>query len=141
MAQGMPSGSLAKAMMEGPEMSDVNKFSERVIEYAERASAMADAAQGRKRIRSSGAGRWLLLPAAGAGLYALARSKSVTRQARGAMNEAKVRASELPDELLSRVRESSQATEATSASNGAPRKRQTSSSRRKSSARTKASSR
>jgi hypothetical protein len=123
-------------------MSDVNKLSERVIEYAERASAMADAAQGKKRIRSGGAGRWLLLPAAGAGLYAMARSKSVTRQARDAMNEAKVRASELPDELLSRVRESSQTKEASSASrNGAPRKRQTSSSRRKSSARTKTSSR
>ena len=37
-------------------VSDVNKLSERVIEYAERASAMADAAQGKKRIRSTGGG-------------------------------------------------------------------------------------
>jgi hypothetical protein len=122
-------------------MSDVNKVSARVIEYAERASAMADAAQGKKRIRSSGAGRWLLLPAAGAGLYALVRSKSFTQQAKGAMNEAKARAAELPDELVGLVRETAQTSATTAGGNGASRRRQTSSSRRKSSARTKTSSR
>jgi hypothetical protein len=120
-------------------MSDVNKLSARVIEYAERASAVADAAQGKKRIRASGAGRWLLLPAAGAGLYAMARSKSFTRQAKGAMDEVKARASELPDELFDRVRQTSQTSGTSASRNGAASRRRKSSSPRRSS-RAKASS-
>jgi hypothetical protein len=134
-------------------MSDVNKLSERVIEYAERASAVADAAQGKRRIRSSRPGRWLLLPAAGAGVYALLRSKKVTRQAKGAMNEAKTRASELPDELMNRVGQATKTkpSGAAASRNGASQRRRTSSARTKtassgraktaSSGRTKAASR
>jgi hypothetical protein len=126
-------------------MSDINKLSERVIEYAERASAMADAAQGKKRIRSTGLA-WLVLPAAGAGLYTMARSKSFTRQAKGAMTEVKTRvktrATELPDELLGLVRQSSQPARTSGSSNGTSRqsKRRSGSSRRKSTVRTKTSS-
>jgi hypothetical protein len=113
-------------------MSDVNKLSERVIEYAERASAVADAAQGKKSIRSRGMGRWLLLPAAGAGLYAIARTKTLSRQAKVAMQEAKTRAAELPDELMGRVRQTSKpASGAASSRNGATRRRQASTTRRK----------
>jgi hypothetical protein len=121
-------------------MSDVNRLSERVIEYAERASAMADAAQGKKRVRS-GVGSWLLLPAAGAGLYAIARSRSVTRQASDVMNGARVRASELPDELLGRIRQTSRSASTAANRNGAPRRRQASSNRGRGSARTKSASR
>lgn len=86
-------------------MADVHKFSAQVIDFAERLANVADAAQG-KKMRKSGAGaRWLLLPAAGAGLYALATSGAFTRQAKSAVNEAKARASDLPEELLNRVSE------------------------------------
>jgi hypothetical protein len=95
-------------------MSDINKLSERVIEYAERASAMSDAAQGKKRIRGSGTMQWLLLPAAGAGLYAVMRSRAFTRQAKDAVSEAKTRAAELPDDLLGLVRQSSSASSSSS---------------------------
>ena len=52
-------------------MADIHKFSERVIDVAERTSAVADAAQGKTVRRGVMPARWLLLPAAGAGLYAL----------------------------------------------------------------------
>jgi hypothetical protein len=128
-------------------MADVNKLSDRVIEYAERASAMSDAAQGKKRIRTNGMARWLVLPAAGAGLYAMARSKTVTRQAKGALDEAKSRAAELPDELLGLVRQASKAagtststSTSSSSGNGASQQRKPSPSRRRST-RARASSR
>ena len=83
-------------------MSAIYKFSERVIDLAERLEDVADAAQGR---RKGGSGtRWLILPAAGAGLYALATNGSFTRQAKDVMDQAKTRASELPDDLMSRIR-------------------------------------
>ena len=52
-------------------MADVHKLSERVIDLAERSSAVADAAQGKGVRRRGVPTRWILLPAAGAGLYAL----------------------------------------------------------------------
>ena len=122
-------------------MNDVNKLSERVIEYAERMSAMADAAQGKKQIRSRGTSRWLLLPVAGAGLYAMARSKTFARQAKGAANEAKSLASELPDELLKRVRQTSQPARTSPSANGGSSRRRTNSSARTKPRRTKATSR
>jgi hypothetical protein len=101
-------------------MADVHKFSERVIDYAERTSAVADAAQG-KGVRKRRAGmRWLLLPAAGAGLYALVTNGSFTRQAKKVMTEAKDRASDLPEELVDRVQE------ATGQTSGSNRTRQSS---------------
>jgi hypothetical protein len=86
-------------------MADIYKFSDRVIDAGERLADVADAVQGRG-IRSGRIGvRWLLLPAAGAGLYALATSGSFTRQAKSVMNQAKERASDLPDDLVGRVQQ------------------------------------
>ena len=69
-------------------MSAIYKFSERVIDLAERLEDVADAAQGR---RKGGSGtRWLTLPAAG-GLYAVATTGSFTRQAKDVMDQAKTR--------------------------------------------------
>ena len=86
-------------------MADVHKFSERVIDLAERTSAVADAAQGKGVRRRGIPRRWLLLPAAGAGLYALTTNRSFKRQAKNAMNQAKERASDLPEDLVDRVQQ------------------------------------
>ena len=86
-------------------MADVHKLSERVIDVAERTSAVADAAQGKKVRRGGMPARWLLLPAAGAGLYALMTNRSFTRQAKSVMNQAKERASDLPEDLVDRVQQ------------------------------------
>ena len=67
----------------------------------------ADGSKG-KAARAGGAGRWLLLPAAGAGLYALATSRAFSRQAKDVMDQAKTRASELPDDLMGRLRQTTQ---------------------------------
>jgi hypothetical protein len=108
-------------------MADVHEFSDRVIDLAERLSNVADAAAGRHRASGVSPTRWFLLPAAGAGLYALARSEFVARKAKGAVNGAKTRASELQDELIDAVRQTSQ--ESTSRSGG-QRRRQTTSPRK-----------
>jgi hypothetical protein len=50
----------------------------------------------------------VLLPAAGAGLYALVRSEFFSRQAKGVVEEAKTRATELPNDLMTAVRETTQ---------------------------------
>ena len=86
-------------------MADVHKLSERVIDLAERSSAVADAAQGKGVRRRGVPTRWLLLPAAGAGLYALMTNRSFTRQAKNVMNQAKERASDLPEDLVDRVQQ------------------------------------
>jgi hypothetical protein len=44
-----------------------------------------------------------LLPAAGAGLYALATSGAFTRQAKEVVSDVTARASDLPDELMRKV--------------------------------------
>jgi hypothetical protein len=112
-------------------MSAIYKFSERVIDLAERLEDVADAAQGKGR-RTGGSGtRWLILPAAGAGLYALATNGSFTRQAKDVMDQAKTRASELPDDLMSRIGQPSPR----SASGGQSGRRKSSSARKASSAR------
>jgi hypothetical protein len=72
-------------------MADVHKLSERVIDFAERTSAVADAAQGKKGRRRGVPTRWFLLPAAGAGLYALMTNRSFTRH--------------LPEDLVDRVQQ------------------------------------
>jgi hypothetical protein len=113
-------------------MANIHKFSDQVIDYAERLSDMADAAEGKGNRKRSRGTRWLILPAAGAGLFALVKSDFFTRQAKGVVEEAKTRASDLPDDLLNQVRGTSQK----SSGNGAQRSRQnrpaqkTSSSRR-----------
>ena len=120
-------------------MKDVQKFSKHVIDYAERLADMADAAEGRGARRTGHRTRWLILPAVGAGLYAFATSG----RTKGVMDEAKAKASELPEDLFKRVRQttgtSSRSTgksSSRSSSNGSSRKTQSrrSSSRRKTAA-------
>jgi hypothetical protein len=117
-------------------MANVHKFSEQVIDLAERLADVADAANG-KGIRKGGASRWLILPAAGAGIYALATNGSFKRQAKGVVNEAKTRAADLPDELMGLVRQGSQSsrrsTPSQSSGNGNKRRRPTRSASRKTS--------
>jgi hypothetical protein len=104
-------------------MSGIHKFSSYVIDYAERLSDMADAAEGKHRHRGGGTTRWLLLPASGAALYALVRSDAFSRPAKEVVDEAKTRASELPDELVARVRQTAGRTSA--AENGGAARRST----------------
>src|SRR5215211_7601977 len=86
-------------------MAGIHKFSEQVIDLAERLEDVADAANGKGVRRGSFGTRWLILPAAGAGLYALATSGSFTRQAKSVVNQAKERASDLPEELVGLVQQ------------------------------------
>jgi hypothetical protein len=86
-------------------MAGVQKFSERVIDAAERLADVADAMEGKGGRRRNTGARWVLLPAAGAGLYALVTRPSFPRQAKGVLRQAKARASDLPDELLGRVQQ------------------------------------
>jgi hypothetical protein len=92
------------------EMAEINKFAEKVIDLAERFADITDAAQGKGHRKGVGA-RWLVLPAVGAGLYALGTNGSFTRKTKKVMNQAKARASELPDDLMNRVEQASGATE------------------------------
>lgn len=88
-------------------MADVNRFSEGMIDVAERFADVVDSAQGHGPRKGGIGAKWLILPAAGAAVYALATSSSnVARQARKAMVRAKDRASDLPDaDLFGRVKE------------------------------------
>ena len=90
-------------------MADIHNLSEQVIDYAERAANVADAAKGKGKGNGSGA-RWLILPAAGAALYAFVKSDFFTRGAKVVTDEAKSRASELPDDLMKAVRQTSPTT-------------------------------
>jgi hypothetical protein len=85
-------------------MAGVRSFSDKVIDYATRLSDVADAAQGRRRA-GSGLARWTLLPASGAALVALVRSDFFAQQAKEVMRDAKSFASDLPDDLMSVVRQ------------------------------------
>jgi hypothetical protein len=121
------------------EMAGIQRFSSQVIDYAERLSGMADAAEGKHQQTNSKMTRWVLLPASGAALYALVRSDFFSRRAKDVMGEAKTRASELPDDLMARVKQSGQRS---SAQNGSQRRTGTGASRtRSSSARRTSSSR
>lgn len=86
-------------------MNGVHKFSAQVIDYAERLSDVADAAQGKNHRQAGSGKRWLLLPASGAALYALVKSDAFSRQAKDVMDDAKTRAAELPEELIGLVRQ------------------------------------
>lgn len=97
-------------------MAAIQKLSAQMIDYAERLSGMADAAQG-KHPRRGAMRRWIALPASGAALYALVRSDFFSRQAKDVIDEAKSRASELPDDLMTRIRET---VEEPSTGNGSP---------------------
>jgi len=120
------------------EMADINKFAEQVVDLAERFADITDAAQGKGNRKGVGA-RWLVLPVAGAGLYALGSNGSFTRKTKKVMNQAKARASELPNDLINRVEQVSGGTE--SRSKNAPRQTaQKSASRARSQSRRKTSS-
>jgi hypothetical protein len=114
-------------------MSAIYKFSERVIDLAERLEDVADAAHGKGRRKGGSGTRWLILPAAGAGLYALATNGSITRQAKDVMDQAKTRASELPDDLMSRIRQTP--SRSTSSGGGQSSRKKSSSTRKASTAR------
>jgi hypothetical protein len=87
-------------------MAQIQKFSEQMVHAAERLADVADAAEGKgSRSRSRGGARWLLLPAVGAGAYALVTRASFQRQAKDVLQQAKERASELPEDLLGRVQQ------------------------------------
>jgi hypothetical protein len=118
-------------------MASIQRFSSKVIDYAERLSEIADAAEGKHQQTTGRTTRWLLLPASGAALYALLKSDTFSRQAKGVMDEAKARASELPDDLLSRVRQTSVES---SSQNGGQRSR-SSTTRRKTTSASKTRSR
>jgi hypothetical protein len=121
-------------------MADMQKLSRQMVEYAERFADITDAAKGRGRSHSGGGTRWLILPAAGAGLYALFTSK----RTKGVIEEAKSRASDLPEDLVNRVRQTSQSsgggrsTSRRTSQNGSASRSQT---RRKTSSRKSTSSR
>jgi hypothetical protein len=120
------------------EMADINKFAEQVVDLAERFADITDAAQGKGNRKGVGA-RWLVLPVAGAGLYALGSNGSFTRKTKKVMKQAKARASELPNDLMNRVEQVSGGTE--SRSKNAPRQTaQKSASRARSQSRRKTSS-
>ena len=116
-------------------MNDVQNFSKHVVDYAERLADMADAAQGHGK-RKMGLMRLLVLPAVGAGLYAFVTSG----RTKGVMDEARAKATELPEDLVKRVRQSSgtssRSTSKSSSGNGSSRKTQArrSGSRRKTAA-------
>jgi hypothetical protein len=122
-------------------MNGVKKLSSHMIDYAERMSAMADAAQGKRQQRHFM--RWLALPASGAALYALVRSESFSRGAKGVVDEAKTRASELPEDLVGRVREATKSTSGSqsSSSSGSSNGRSSSSTRRRRTSTSRSSSR
>jgi hypothetical protein len=90
-------------------MKDFNKLSKQAADVAERVADIADAARGEgpRKSGGGGGGRWLLLPVAGAAVYAVARRGSeVPRRARDLLGQVKERVSEGPDlDLLDRVKE------------------------------------
>jgi hypothetical protein len=117
-------------------MASIQKFSSQVIDYAERLSQMADAAEG-KNHSGGNVTRWLLLPASGAAVYALVKSDFFSRRAKEVVDDAKSRASELPDDLMARVRQSNQRTGTQNGSRRTTSTRRATSSRKRSSARTR----
>ena len=112
-------------------MADVNKFSVGLIDVAERFADIVDAAQGNGARKAGSGAKWLLLPAAGAGAYALATSGSkLARRTRKLMSSAKDRATDLPDTaLLGRVKEATGMAEQSGSGNGRTRTTRRSTSR------------
>jgi hypothetical protein len=99
-------------------MASIHKLSDQLIDYAERMSDVADAAQGKRRRRGFVTSRWFVLPAAGAGLWALVRSDSFSRQAREVVDDARSRASELPEDLARRIRQTTKSSTKSTTTNG-----------------------
>jgi hypothetical protein len=110
-------------------MADIYKFSDRMIDLGERLGDVADAARGKGNRKGKAVGRWLMLPAAGAGLYALGANGSFARQAKNVVSEVKSRASDLPEDLVGRVQQVASGTDnrrKTTAASGSQRRRKTS---------------
>lgn len=105
-------------------MADIDRFSERLVDLAERFADVTDAAQGRGNRQGGIRPRWILLPAAAAGVYLLGASGSLRRQAGNVAKQAKDRAAELPDDLMSRVHRATRKP-TTSGANGRSRTRST----------------
>ena len=85
---------------------DAHKFAKQVTEMVERVADVSDAASGKARRRSGGLARWLILPAAGAAVYAAARRASAV----GGSTDGVVRGANEPTDtadmdLLSRVKD------------------------------------
>jgi hypothetical protein len=112
-------------------------MSTQVIDYAERLSNMADAAEGKRR-HTRQTTRWLLLPVSGAAAYAFLKSDFFSRRAKDLVEDARTRAAELPDDLMTRVR---QATDASAGQDGSRRRSSTSGSSRTNSRRRTSSTR
>ena len=107
-------------------MADIDRFSERLVDLAERFADVTDAAQGRGNRQGGIRARWFVLPAAAAGVYLLGASGSLRRQAGTVAKQAKDRATELPDDLMSRVHKATRRTTTSAAhSNGRSRSRST----------------
>ena len=109
-------------------MNGIHKFSAQMIDYAERLSDVADAAQGKNHRQAGSAKRWLLLPASGAALYAIVKSDAFSRQAKDVMDDAKTRAADLPEDLIGLVR---QTTDRPTSKNGTTQSRPAATRRRK----------
>jgi hypothetical protein len=76
--------------------TDLHKMAEQVSDVADRIAAVADALQGKGRRRGSGAGKWLLLPAAGAAAVFMAKNgRDLVRQARELADQAKEQATSI----------------------------------------------
>jgi hypothetical protein len=83
---------------------DLHQLAKQVTDVAERVADVSDAARGKSRKRSGVLGRWLLLPAAGAAVYAVAKRAVLDRSAGGVARGSG--ADETPDrDLLSRVKD------------------------------------
>jgi len=122
-------------------MDTIHNVSDRLIDWGVRLENVADAAEGKAGGRRSPGMRWLLLPAAGAGLYALTTNRAFSRQAKDVMDQARTRAWELPDDLMGRLRQTTQeASETTrkATDSGQQRRQQSKSRDRKAATRRKA---
>ena len=116
-------------------MADIDTFSERLVDMAERFADMTDAAQGRGNRQGGIRARGVVVPAAAAGIYLLGASGSLRRQAGTVAKQAKDRATELPDDLMSAVHRATRKPTTTSngrtATRSTPRSRSRSQTRRK----------
>jgi hypothetical protein len=111
-------------------MADIDTFSERLVDLAERFADVTDAAQGRGNRQGGIRARWFVVPAAAAGIYMLGASGSLRRQAGNVAKQAKDRAADLPDDLMSRVHRATRKTTTSGArSNGRSTTRSTGRSR------------
>jgi hypothetical protein len=111
-------------------MADIDTFSERLVDLAERFADVTDAAQGRGNRQGGIRARWFVVPAAAAGIYMLGASGSLRRQAGNVAKQAKDRAADLPDDLMSRVHRATRKTTTSGArSNGRSTTRSTERSR------------